>query len=123
MLKRTTSNLLWLAGWLATLAVALWLLSVARQRVIADLSRPEAKADWQQWKQDEIERQRQADAPVRRKAPKSDEPPALVLMRDSFPAIAGLALTVVTVCYGFVMLVFRGGGGDGPPAQARKQAT
>jgi hypothetical protein len=31
-------------------------------------------------------------------------------MRDSFPAIAGVALTVVTICYGFAMLVFRSPG-------------
>jgi flagellar biosynthesis/type III secretory pathway M-ring protein FliF/YscJ len=107
MLKRSTANMLWLAGWLATLAVTFWLLWAVRQNVIAELSRPEAQADWQRWKEDETARQQRDDAPVRRRAPKSDEPPALVLMRDSFPAIAGVALSVVTICYGFVMLAFR----------------
>ena len=105
MQKPSTAAIAWLAGWLATLAITLWLLSVARQQVIADLSRPEARADWQRWKQDETQRQQQGNAPVRRRAPKSDVPPALILMRDSFPAIAGISLMVVSLLASLALFV------------------
>jgi hypothetical protein len=125
MPKPLVANLVWFAAWLAMMAVVWWLLSVARQRVIADLSRPEAQADWQQWKEDETARHNDPNAPVRRRPPKSDEPPALVLMRDNFAAILGVCLVVATICFGFAMLVLRGVFGDtsGGVDQARKQAT
>jgi hypothetical protein len=63
---------------------------------------------------------------VRRRPPQSDEPPALVLMRESFAAIVAVCLIVATICFGFFMLVARGmsrGSSDDSPDQARKQAT
>lgn len=123
MPKLSITNALWFLGWLATLLVVAWLLWTARQRVVADLNRPEARADWQQWQRDEAARQADATAPVRRRPPKSAEPPALILLRDSFPAIAAVCMLAATICYGFVMLALRGIFAGAPPDQARKQAT
>ena len=108
MLSRST--ILWFVAWLATLAVVVWMLTLARQRVIATLGSPEAQADWQRWREEEAARQADPGAPVRRRMPKSLEPPALVLMRDHFPAIVAMSLLVTSVCFGFAVLTFRGYG-------------
>src|SRR5688572_4679680 len=97
---------LWLA-WLATMLLVFWLLTLARASVLATLSTPEAQADWRRWQQEETARQTDPHAPARRRAPQSPEPPALVLMRDSFPAVAASLLVVVTICFLFGVLTFR----------------
>jgi hypothetical protein len=93
-----------------------WLMTIARQSVIASLSGPEAQAQWQRWQQEEAARQADPAAPVRRRAPKSPEPPALVLMRDSFPAVVAAMLTVTTLCFAFAVMSLRGIRQRGRPA-------
>ncbi len=88
--------------------VAFWLLTIARERVIASLSNPQAQAQWQRWREDAASQQADPNAAVRRRAPKSPEPPALVLMRDSFPAIVAAMLTVTTLCFAFAVMSLRG---------------
>lgn len=106
---RPTRGMLMIAlAWLATMALVFWLLTIARQHVIARLSGPEAQAHWQRWQQAEAARQVDPLSPVRRRAPKSPEPPALVMMRDSFAAIVVAMLVVVTVCFAFAVLTLRG---------------
>jgi hypothetical protein len=95
-----------LLAWLATMLVSLWLLFLARQHVIATLSTPEAQAEWRRWQQDETARQADQATPARRRAPKSPEPPALMLMRDNFPAVASALLVVVTICFAFGAMTF-----------------
>ena len=95
-------------AWLATMLAVFWLLTLARQSVIARLSGPEAQAQWQRWQQEEAARQADPAAPVRRRAPKSPEPPALVLMRDSVPAIVAAMLTVTTLCFVFAVMSLGG---------------
>ena len=46
--------------------------------------------------------------PVKRREPKSLEPPALVLMRDHFAVCLGLALLLSTVLFGTFMFFVRG---------------
>ncbi len=48
------------------------------------------------------------DGPVRRRTPKSVEPPALVLMRDYFAVCAVISVVLCTVLFGTVMLLVRG---------------
>jgi hypothetical protein len=77
----------WLAGWSLGLIVLLtavigsmvWM----RQSTLAEYSTPESIAAWRAWRED-VRRQQAKPGPVERKVPKSDEPPALVLMRDYF---------------------------------------
>ena len=102
------SKLLIALAWLATMVVVFWLLTIARQRVIASLSTPEAQAQWQRWQQQEAARQTDPNATVRRRTPKSLEPPSLVLMRDSFPAIVVSMLVAATLCFAFAVMSLRG---------------
>jgi hypothetical protein len=95
-------------AWLFTICVVLALLNVARNQVIARLSQPEALAEWRRWQQEEAARQADPHALVKRRPPKSAEPPALVLMRDSFPAVAAAILVVVTLCFAFAVMSLHG---------------
>ena len=51
-----------------------------------------------------------ADEPnvVQRRAPKSAEPPALVLMRDHFAACLAIAVLLSSVLFGTFMVLVRG---------------
>jgi hypothetical protein len=92
----------WLRWWL----VAYALLAAAfiggmfhvRQSVFATYSSPESIADWRQWKSD-VERGQTNPGPVQRRVPKSDEPPALVLMRDYFAVSLTAAVFFTSLLY------------------------
>jgi len=77
----------WLLGWLIayTLLMVAIVLSMywTRNIVLAQYSTPEAIADWQAWRGD-VAQQQTNPGPVKRDIPKSEVPPALVLMRDYF---------------------------------------
>ena len=80
-----------ISGWLLGCLIAYAALMAAvvgsmfwvRHSVLAELSTPESIADWQTWR-DDVSKQQTNPGPVQRDVPKSDEPPALVLMRDYF---------------------------------------
>lgn len=70
---------------------ALWR---ARSWATAELSDADSVAKWQQWKADVVKENQRGGAPVERKEPKSDEPPALVLLRDGFAGVVGGVLVI-----------------------------
>jgi hypothetical protein len=80
-------------------------LAYARSRVLDELGRPEAIAEWRQWK--EATRQT-GDAPVTRRVPTTDEPPALVLFRDHFAAIIVTSVAIATFMVAFLAFIVRG---------------
>ena len=90
------------AGYVALLAIGLGSLWGARRATIAALDTPLAREQWQQWKADETAREASGTGPVRRRAPRADEPPGLVLMRDSFPGIVLGSAAVGSFLYGFL---------------------
>ena len=96
------------AAWLLMIVTLVFLLSLARQSIVANLSTPAAQAQWQRWKDEETVRQGDPRAPVKRRTPKSSEPPTLVLMRDSFPAIIVAMSVVATLCFAFGVMSLRG---------------
>jgi hypothetical protein len=77
----------WLFGWL--IAYALLMAAIVgsmfwvRHTVFTQYSTDEAIADWQAWRGD-VASQQTNPGPVKRDIPKSEVPPALVLMRDYF---------------------------------------
>jgi hypothetical protein len=86
----------------------------------------EAQAEWNTWREDATKMAEQPSV-VKRRAPKSAQPPALVLMRDYFAVCLGGALVLSTVLFGTFMMLVRGafgradhvrrraGGGHSPP--------
>jgi hypothetical protein len=77
----------WLAGWCVLALAVGWLLVDVRSRVLNEAKQPQTTKDWQDWKA-AVERGEASLGPVARRPLKSDEPPAVVLMRDHFPALA-----------------------------------
>ena len=73
----------WLAVYLLTMAGVVSGIFALRQRTLAAMSTPEARAEWDAWRTEATKQS--TEGPVRRRIPKSIEPPALVLMRDYFP--------------------------------------
>jgi hypothetical protein len=94
-------------SYLVSLAVGWYALEHARQAIISELIRPE---NIQQWQADKLELNRlsQAGGGVQRRPVKSDEPPALILLRDHFRGIAATAWAIVTFLFAFGYLLGRG---------------
>jgi hypothetical protein len=61
-----------------------------RQTILRDFDTPEARAEWQAWR--DAEPNQPDRGPVRRKPPSTAEPPALLLMRDHFAVVMSGAI-------------------------------
>ncbi len=73
----------WLLGYVTLLSTIIITMVYERASVLSGYSTQPELTAWQNWREDE--KQRQTDpGPVIRKVPTSEEPPALVLMRDYF---------------------------------------
>ena len=70
-------------GYVALLGTVVGAMIWERQKVLTELSTPTSMADWEAWRAD-VRQQQANPGPVERRVPKSNEPPALVLMRDYF---------------------------------------
>jgi hypothetical protein len=99
--------LLCLAIYSAGVAGILLGLASIRASTIAELSTSEQQAHWQKWKSDAA-RQDGTTGPVARREPKSDEPPALVLVRDHYPVIIVASLTFYTFLFALAIFLGRG---------------
>jgi hypothetical protein len=84
-------------GWAVTLALVVGGMFVVRDRTLATMSTPEAQAEWDAWRESEVNQR--DDLSVKRRPPKSAEPPALVLMRDYFPVLLGAAVVFGSLLY------------------------
>lgn len=104
--KLSLSGVAWLLGYLATMLALAWALVEARRGTLRDLGTDRARTEWQAWKSKVAEQSRSA-SPVARRPIKSDEPPALVLYRDYFAPILGMALLLGSVLFGFLMIIVR----------------
>jgi hypothetical protein len=72
-----------IVGYVALLVTVVGSMLWERHAVLSELSTAESKADWESWRSD-VRHEQTNPGPVERRIPKSDEPPALVLMRDYF---------------------------------------
>jgi hypothetical protein len=59
------------------------------------------------WKADAVKQDGSAGT-VARRAPKSDEPPMLVLLRDHYAVIVAASLTFYTFLFGLALFIGRG---------------
>lgn len=73
----------WTIGYVALVGVVGGCMFWVRQSVLTELSTPQSMADWKAWRED-VRQQQAKPGPVERRVPKSDQPPALVLLRDYF---------------------------------------
>lgn len=102
----SAANLLWLTLYLAMVGAIVWALVGARERAMIELAGPQAQADWEEWRQSA--KQQAASGPVQRREPRSDQPPALVLLRDHFPVLVTGSIVLCSFLFGTLMFILRG---------------
>ena len=110
----TRATIVWLLAYAAVMTAVVAALVVARKRVLARLDTPEARRQWQAWKEKTADEQ-VAAGPVRRRAVQSDEPPALILLRDHFAAIVATTVMICSFLFAFLAFVMRGALRSGRP--------
>src|SRR5690242_6212837 len=80
------------AGYIAVAAGVIGGMSAVRDRAIANMSTPEAEAQWQAYRE-KLASDNEKGGPVQHTIPSSNEPPLLILMRDHFvPTVLGLLI-------------------------------
>lgn len=95
-----------LVAYVATMAALVAALLFARRHVIATLDTPEARRQWRAWR--EQTQKQPEDGAVARRPVATDEPPALILLRDHFAAILVTTLAIGSFLFAFVAFVARG---------------
>lgn len=97
----------WLLAYLAVIALVTGGLIYARQMALTTFGTEAAQGEWDTWRE-EAKDMALGAGPVKRREPKSVEPPALVLMRDHFAVCLGLSLVLSTVLFATTMFFVRG---------------
>ena len=105
--------LVWLVAWLAVEIVVVGLVFQAREMALREMDTPEARAQWEAWREAKPNTTEQGG--VRRRPPSSPEPPTLVLLRDHFGVILGGAVLFSSLLFGSVAIVVRGALSSGGP--------
>ncbi|HWB13500.1 MAG TPA: hypothetical protein VG826_30020 [Pirellulales bacterium] len=104
-MRLTASKIAWLASYLAAMSAVVAALMVIRARVLSALDTPDARRQWQSWKE---ETQRKSAGPIERRPVRSDEPPALILLRDRFPAVVVSSVMICSFLFAFLGFAARG---------------
>jgi len=89
---------LWGVGYALVMTAVVWWTYAARDWAQANLSTPESTAAWEAWRED-VRASQDHPSPVKRRVPKSTEPPALVLTRDYFAVLLGGAVFFSSLLY------------------------
>lgn len=105
--RRKRIVLSWLAGWILLMAGGGWLLADLRGRVLDERAQAEARQEWKTWKE-AVQRGDAQLGPVARRPLKSDEPPAVVLLRDHVAAVAAGCGVFVSLTYLFLAVTVTG---------------
>jgi hypothetical protein len=117
-------SILWLMAYCALMATIVGVMVRVRSAAMQSFGTAGAQAEWNTWRADAQEMS-EGKGPVRRRPPKSAEPPALVLMRDHFGICLALALLLSSLLYGTAMFFLRGiassGGKFGPSVQPGRE--
>ena len=106
-MKWSRAALVWLIAYIVTIAVVVGGMMYLRVTAVEVYGTAEAQAQWDAWREDAKKMEEQPGV-VKRRAPKSVRPPALVLMRDHFAACLGGALVLSSVLFGTFMVLVRG---------------
>ena len=96
-------------------------LTQSRRWASQALSTGAARQEWQEFR-DDVAAQTDTGSPVRRRVPRSSEPPALVLLRDHFATCTTSAIVLTSALYWTAMLFVAGALAAAPPAPATDDA-
>ena len=108
MSKLKSAGVLWLIGYLASMAIIVWLLWETRSNVLSNLNTEEQRQSWRDWTAASKSLSESNTAPVERRAAHGDEAPDIVLLRDYFGAIVATCLAIGTVLFVFIGFVLHG---------------
>lgn len=122
------SNTLWALGYGLLLAAVVMSLQRTRDWARREYSTDSAQEDWAQWRA-EAERQAQGAGPVKRRVPKSQQPPILVLMSDYYRTCLVAGVIFSSAIFFTLMFMLRGTLGkpavairDDPDSEHRENA-
>jgi hypothetical protein len=104
--SRRMGRWLWLAAYLAMIALVTVGMFAGRRMALEQLSTPEAKAEWEAWRTSEPNVKDVGG--VKRRPPTSNEPPALVLLRDHFGVMLFGAVFFSTLLFAAVAFATSG---------------
>ena len=99
-------SLPWLVAYIIVLSLVTAGLFYGRHQAFQTYGSAGAHSAWTTWREDVAAAQ--AEGPVRRRIPKSTEPPALVLMRDHFASCLTISLLLTSILFGTFMIFIRG---------------
>jgi hypothetical protein len=105
-------------AYLAMIALVIGGVSYMRSVATVVYGTVQAQTEWDEWREDVKEFEKQP-YPVKRRVPKSVEPPALVLMRDYFGVCLAVALVLSSVLFGTFMVLVRGAMGTADRVETR----
>ena len=92
---------------LVALGATGWGMLRARDWAFATYGGTESQVEWDDWRED-VKKNADNPAYVKRRMPKSVEPPALKLMRDYFPICMAVALSLTGVLAATFLFFIRG---------------
>jgi hypothetical protein len=98
----------WLVAYLLLMAAIVLALWQTRRSVLSGLDDEAGREQWREWKRQEQARALAKKSPVERRPPTTDEPPAVILLRDHFAAIVAGCLAAGTVLFAFLAIAIRG---------------
>ncbi|MFM9058725.1 MAG: hypothetical protein ACKOSQ_06355 [Planctomycetaceae bacterium] len=106
------------ACWLAVVAVPPVLFLRWRGARLAEVSSPAAQADWDRFR-DDMREQSGDHGPVRRKVPRSAEPPERIWLRDYPHVVVAAWVIFVGLLGGIIAAMLRGAAGGVAPRPTR----
>lgn len=110
-------SLAWLLVYLAAMASVSGGLAYGRWQALQTYDTAASRSEWTTWRSDVQKSQRSGG--VRRRVPKSTEPPAVVLMRDYFGVCLALSLVLSTILFATFMIFIRGALASAPANSRR----
>lgn len=97
----------WFVLYLLSMAVVVVAGSQFRRWALSVYSTGAAQEQWDEWR-DDVQTAQQQPQSVARRVPRSDAPPALVLMRDHYTACLTISLVLSSALFATFMLMIRG---------------
>ncbi len=99
-------GVIWLLAYVALIAAVIVSLVDARNHTLSQMDTPQVQAEWETWRQ--AVRDQPESAPVKRRVPKSSEPPLVVLLRDYFGVCLAAAVVFSSLLFGVISFMVRG---------------
>ena len=98
---------IWAILYVLCMGALTWGMFRARESATATYGTEAARQEWETWRED-VRQLPPNETPTKRDVPKSDLPPAFVLMRDHFTSCLSLALILTSALFFTMMMVTRG---------------